>query len=102
MASIDIEVAGRKYPVACRDGEEEQLRAVAALVDRRARDLGQALGSLSESRHLLLTALTLADDLKEGAPAPTAPELDDDLVAALEVLAARVEQLADRLTPAGA
>ena len=38
MANIDIEVAGRRYNVACRDGEEEHLRSVAAEVDRRAQD----------------------------------------------------------------
>src|SRR5262249_25483622 len=36
MASIDIEVAGRRYNVACRDGEEAHLHSVAAMVDQRA------------------------------------------------------------------
>ena len=37
MASVDIEVAGRRYNVACRDGEEEHLQSVAALGAQRAR-----------------------------------------------------------------
>jgi len=37
MANIDIEVAGRRYSVACRDGEEEHLRSVAAEVDQIGR-----------------------------------------------------------------
>ena len=35
MASVEVEIAQRKYSVACRDGEEEHLRSVAAIVDRR-------------------------------------------------------------------
>ena len=29
MASVEIEIASRKYAIACRDGEEEHLRSVA-------------------------------------------------------------------------
>ena len=97
MANINVEIGGRRYAVACRDGEEEHLRSVAALVDRRARDAAAALGTLGESRHLLFTALMLADDIKEAqkgdAPSPP-PEPDDSIADALEALAVRVEALA--------
>ena len=53
MANIDVDVAGRRYDVACRDGEEEHLRALAAVVDRRAQDAQAALGGLTETRQLL-------------------------------------------------
>ena len=106
MASVDIEIAGRRYNVACRDGEEEHLRSVAALVDAKARDAAAALGSLSESRQLLFASLLLADELKEQrssqpqaetpAEAPKA-ELDPALLDALERLAGRVESLAEQL-----
>ena len=32
-AMVDLTIAGRTYQVACREGEEEQLRAAAQLVD---------------------------------------------------------------------
>lgn len=99
MATIDIEVAGRRYAVACRDGEEAHLRAVASLVDKRARDAAQALGNLSESRQLLFAALMLADDVKEarggGGPAAS-PAPDPAFAEAVEALAERIEQLAAR------
>ena len=100
MANIDIVVAGRRYNVACRDGEEEHLRSVAALVDKKAQDAAAALGSLSEARQLLFASLLLADELKEqhggAAPAPAAGP--DPLVAdALERLARRIESLAERV-----
>jgi cell division protein ZapA len=71
MASIDIDIAGRKFTVACRDGEEDHLRSVGALVDKRARDAAQALGSLGEARLLLFTALMLADDSRSCRKART-------------------------------
>lgn len=102
MATLDIEVAGRRYDVACRDGEEEHLRSLAAVVDRRAHDAAAALGGLTETRQLLLAALLLADDLKEcragaGLPDPAPAVPDPAVVEALERLAARLEALADRV-----
>lgn len=102
MASIEIEIAARKYQLACRDGEEAHLRSVAALVDRKARDASAAVGNMTEARQLLFAALLLADDLREqrgGGVAATAEEADVDpaVADALERLAERVERLADRL-----
>jgi cell division protein ZapA len=99
MASVDIEVASRKYTLACREGEEGHLRSVAAMVDRKAKDAGAALGNLSEARQLLYASLLLADEINElrgGAPAP----VDDGSSEALERLAERVEALAERLESA--
>lgn len=102
MANIDIEVGGRRYSVACRDGEEEHLRAVAAEVDRRAQDAAKAMGNLPETRQMLFAALLIADEIKEiragaGIPDPVAPPPDPAVAEALERLAARVETLADSL-----
>ncbi|MBV9882740.1 MAG: cell division protein ZapA [Sphingomonadaceae bacterium] len=102
MASIEIEVAGRRYNVACRDGEEEHLHSVAAEVDRRAQDAAAALGSLTETRQLLYAALLLSDDIRElragaGIPDPVPPPPDPAIAQALERLATRVEALADSL-----
>jgi len=102
MANIDVDIAGRRYNVACRDGEEEHLRSLAAVVDRRALDAAEALGGLTETRQLLFAALLIADDLKEvraglGLPDPTPRPPDPAVADALERLASRMENLADRL-----
>ena len=102
MANVDIEVAGRRYNVACRDGEEAHLHSVAAMVDQRARDATEALGSLTETRQLLFAALMMADDIKEiragaGIPEPPPPPPDPAVAQALERLAARMQALADSL-----
>ncbi|MDQ8754739.1 cell division protein ZapA [Sphingosinicella sp. LHD-64] len=102
MANIDVEVAGRRYNVACRDGEEDHLRGLAAVVDKRAQDAAEALGGLTESRQLLFAALLIADDLKEvragnAIPDPVPPQPDPAVADALERLAGRLESLVDRL-----
>ncbi len=102
MASIDIEVANRRYNVACREGEEEHFRLVAALVDKRAKDAAAALGGLTETRQLLFASLLLADDIKElragnPIPDPEPAKPDPALAEALEALAARMENLAESL-----
>lgn len=106
MASIEIEIAGRRYDVACREGEQEHLRGLAAEVDRRAQDATGALGSLTETRQLLFAALLIADDIKEiragaGIPEPVPPPPDPAVANALERLASRMEALADSLERSG-
>jgi cell division protein ZapA len=100
MAMVEIEVAARRYSIACRDGEEAHLKDVAALVDRKAHDAAQALGGLSEARQLLYASLLLADELLE---ARSGADVTPDEVAAdaLERIADRVERLAARLEADG-
>lgn len=100
MASVEVEIAARKYVVSCRDGEESHLRSVAAIVDRKAQDAAVALGSLTEARQLLFASLLLADELKEksSSVAPVSvPRPDPAMGDALDQLALRLERLADRL-----
>jgi cell division protein ZapA len=101
MASVDIEIAGRRYASPAATARSPHLREVGAIVDEKAHDAAGALGTLSENRQLLLASLLLADELKErraAVSAGPAPHEDDPAVAdALERLAARMESLADRL-----
>jgi cell division protein ZapA len=104
MAHVDLDIAGRRYSVACRDGEEAHLRGLAALVDRKAQEATEALGSLTEARQLLFAALLIADELKEvragaGLPDPVPPPTDPAVAEALERLAGRLENLAVTLEP---
>jgi cell division protein ZapA len=104
MASVDLEIAARTYPVSCRDGEEPHLRALAALVDQKAREAAAAVGNMGEARQLLFASLLLADELKEirsGGAAGAEPGHDPAIAGALERLAERMEMLADRLESKG-
>ena len=98
---IDLSIAGRTYQVACRQGEEENLRAAARLVDGKSREALAGLGTLSEARQFLFASLLLADQLIDKSPdvaiaaVPSAP--DPALVERAEALAKRLEILAAQL-----
>lgn len=101
---LDLNIAGRTYQVACREGEEENLRAAARLVDGKSREALSGLGTLSEARQFLFASLLLADQLiddkPESAAAPPPPPTpepakpDPALVLRAEALADRLEALA--------
>jgi len=101
MSLIDVSIAGRTYQVACKDGEEEQLRAAARLVDGKSREALAGLGTLSEARQFLFASLLLADQLMGGqpqaAPPPPEPSVDQALVERAEALARRLDSLAEAL-----
>jgi cell division protein ZapA len=98
MAEVDLIIGGRAYKVACRDGEEENLRAAARLVDTKSREAIAGLGTLSEARQLLFAGLLLADQIIEQNPeAAPAAGPDPELAARAERLAQRLESLADSL-----
>jgi cell division protein ZapA len=104
-AVIDLNIAGRTYQVACREGEEDNLRAAARLVDGKSREAIAGLGSLSEARQFLFASLLLADQLIEknpGAVAAATPSPPDPvLVERAEALANRLEMLAAELESEG-
>ena len=102
MASmVDLSIAGRVYPVACREGEEDSLRAAAQLVDAKSREALAGLGTLSEARQFLFASLLLADQLIDKKPEAAAPQpraLPDPVLAArADALAERLESLAEAL-----
>jgi cell division protein ZapA len=105
VAEVEIGVAGRNYRVACRDGEEDHLRAAALIVDAKSREALAGMGALSEARQLLFASLLIADQLieKQGgqAPAPTMPP-DPQVVRRVDALAERLERLASGLERAAA
>jgi cell division protein ZapA len=98
MAQVTIEVGGRAYELACRDGEEERLKLLGRLVDAKAADVSRAIGKASEARELLLTALLLADELDETRGATAKARIEEgQRVAAMERMAERLESLSARL-----
>jgi cell division protein ZapA len=107
MATLNVEIGGRHYDVACRDGEEPHLRMLAQIVDGKVREATAAVGGLQDVRQLLFAALLLADELNEirsrpvavpePAPPPAPPLSDPDIAAAMERLAERMEEVAGRL-----
>lgn len=109
MADVEVVVSGRRYKLSCRDGEEDHLRALVRIVDKKAEQITSALGEMTEARTLLLSALLIADELNDvrgaasAAKNETAGEADVDpaYAVAIERIAERVERLASQLERAG-
>jgi cell division protein ZapA len=108
-ATVPITIAGRTYEIACDPGQEAMLSNLSLDVDRRARELLKAVGPVADTKLLVMVALTLADDVKTGAPpaahppAPAAPVddgSDDRIAAGIDKLAKRIESIADQLQKA--
>jgi cell division protein ZapA len=95
---VDLTIAGRTYQVACREGEEDNLRSAARLVDGKSREALAGLGTLSEARQFLFASLLLADQLIDKSPDAAAPPPPPPPPARPDpALILRAEALADHL-----
>ena len=105
MAQVTIEVNGRDYVVGCEDGQERRLAELAATVDVQVRQVARDVGTLGETRLILMGALVMADDLAvlRGEIDKLKSQLAEAMVergrtelaavAVLDAAAARIEQL---------
>jgi cell division protein ZapA len=94
MAEISITIGGRPHRIACRDGEEDRVRQLAAMINERWAPAERAAG-LNGERAFLMVALMLADDLDESERRPPVGAAVSD--AALARIADRLERLASAL-----
>lgn len=87
MAEVALEVAGRRYLLACDDGEEARLTELAQMIDAEALGLARRMTQRpAEARLLLMAALLIADRLRER---------DEEIAALGEELAALRRTLAE-------
>jgi cell division protein ZapA len=63
MATVTITIHGRPYPVACDDGEEAHLHALAETLNARVEELSATVGPVGEARLLLMAGLLLSDEM---------------------------------------
>ena len=102
MSDVTLQVGGRKYTVACQDGQESHVQRLASVIDGKLGEMGANLSS-QEAKNLLFAALLLADELEEAqkvprTPQPEAPEFDTERLATqLERIAIALENAAATL-----
>jgi cell division protein ZapA len=106
MATVSLVIAGKRYDVGCEEGAEAQLRALAGVVDSRARQIA-AEGAPGDSRLMLLSALVLADELSNAVARACAAEtmaarLEAELAGLENRAATIIEGAALRLEAIGA
>ncbi len=119
MGQVNVRVNGYGHTIGCKDGEEEHLRGLVAVIEDKAKTIRAMGGQFSEARMLLHVALLLADEAGDlraelsrarsgGAPAvapvaapaapAAAPPPEDPAVAErLARIAERIEGLARTL-----
>lgn len=106
MSEVTITVNRRPYRLACEDGQEHHLIALAERVDARVTDLVAKFGQIGDQQLLVMVGLLLADEAAElrrrldqqehmSAEHSTAFEAADAAAAgAIEQVAERIENLA--------
>lgn len=109
MAEVTVTIAGRPYRMACDDGQEGHLRALAAIVDEKMSAMRGSFGEVGDMRLAVMSAIVVADELTEARrriqelegdiEALKNRDRDDDAerLAAENDAARRVEELAERL-----
>lgn len=106
MAKVAVTINGRKYDIACDDGQEAHLARLAQYIDKRVDELVAAVGQVGDARLLVMASLLVADELSEvyseldtlrnerrgPNSGPSAAAIGD-----LDRLASRIEGIAERL-----
>ena len=95
MSNVTLDIAGRKFTVACGSGEEPHIEMLGRIIDSKIEGM-PGLATQSEARCLLYAALLLADEVHE-LRTGTAPVEDPRAAEALERAAETLEGLAARL-----
>jgi cell division protein ZapA len=111
MPRVDITLNGRSYLIGCEEGQEARLRQLASYLEGQVRAVSARAPLAGEGQTLAMAALLVTDqlfDLKaeydalEAARQPTSlagmtPEDEEVVVAAVDHLAKRIEDIAARL-----
>lgn len=113
MAEVSLNIHGKAYGISCDDGQEGRVIEVGKYVDRRARDIASAGAASNENHLLVLTALVLADEIKElqehfqnpgqgGFPVEgLSTDEERRIVRSIEQLAVRLDSVTSKLRETG-
>ena len=112
MAQVEVTINGRKYQIACDDGQEAHLVQLGEYIDKRVQELVSAIGQVGDSRLLVMTSLLIADELAETyadlkktsaamESAVSAEAMEEKLAAIVDATALRIEAVTRDLGDAG-
>ena len=65
MPQVNVTIAGKAYRMACGEGEEPHLEALARLYDGKIDEMRQAFGEIGDMRLHVMAALMVADEMTE-------------------------------------
>ncbi len=112
MAQVSVLINGRKYQVACDDGQEAHLSRLAVYVDKRIGELVAAVGQVGDARLLVMASLLVADELSDayaeldvlkaaGQDPQARLAAEETLGSTMEILARRIDEVAESLERSG-
>jgi len=87
--TLDISLLGRDYKVACKPGEEAELRDAVAFLDHKMRDIRGGSKTSSAERIAVMAALNLAHEFQRARLSPAAGTDPAAPPALVDVAAAR-------------
>ncbi|WP_196260530.1 cell division protein ZapA [Pelagibacterium limicola] len=65
MAEVSVEINGRKYRMACEDGQETHLTSLASRFNRYIDDYKGAFGEIGDTRLTVMAGIAVVDELVE-------------------------------------
>ncbi|MSO93233.1 MAG: cell division protein ZapA [Rhodospirillales bacterium] len=65
MGQVAVDINGRKYQIACDDGQEAHLKRLGACIDKRIGELVASVGQIDDARLLVMVSLLVADELSD-------------------------------------
>ena len=112
MAELSVQIKGRTYAIACDDGQEQRVAALAKYVDEKVNAIAAAGAGTNESHLLVLTDIVMADevfDMRDRSANSNAAPLDGlkisetdekDIIDAIDMMAKRIDSIAGNLKTA--
>ena len=109
--TLTVTIYGKEYQLACDDGQEAHLGALAQAIDERAHALTPSGGRINDATALVLAAITFADEVSDlqqevaalraelqaaasGGESPAYAELESQFAQTIENIAERIETIA--------
>ena len=89
MAEVDITINERSYRISCKDGEEERIKYLSAIINNQVLKLSEKIGQLGEARMILLASLVLLDKSEE---------VEKEAEKIMSITAEKIEDLAKKFS----
>jgi cell division protein ZapA len=100
VAQVTLNVDGNPYRLACNDGEEEHLQALAATISDKVGEIAQAMGQVGDAKLILMASLVLLDEAR--ANSAKAAQAAQDAQASVDAVAAEAAKGVDAIAAAAA
>ena len=98
MSQVSVTIDGRKYRLACNEGEEARLESLAGLIDDKIGEMRATFGEIGDQRLVIMAALTIADNLTEAREEAAAErKRSEDAEQRVQTIASSLDELGSRL-----